>query len=74
MLFSPDNKRLPGGKSLNKRHKVFANGSIVIENVQKKTDQGTYNCEASNDKHMVKASVEVVVIGKKYKFPSSKIE
>ncbi|XP_025417900.1 Down syndrome cell adhesion molecule-like protein Dscam2 isoform X2 [Sipha flava] len=57
-----DNKRLPGGKSLNKRHKVFANGSIVIENVQKKGDQGTYNCEASNDKHVVKASVEVVVI------------
>ncbi|XP_060844386.1 cell adhesion molecule Dscam2-like isoform X2 [Rhopalosiphum padi] len=57
-----DNKRLPGGKLLNKRHKVFANGSIVIENVQKKTDQGTYYCEASNDKHVVRASVEVIVI------------
>ncbi|KAL4135375.1 hypothetical protein QTP88_006989 [Uroleucon formosanum] len=57
-----DNKRLPGGKLLNKRHKVFANGSIVIENVQKKTDQGTYYCEASNEKHVVRASVEVVVI------------
>lgn len=63
-MFLSDNKRLPGGKLLNKRHKVFANGSIVIENVQKKTDQGTYYCEASNDKHVVRASVEVIVIGK----------
>lgn len=63
-MFPSDNKRLPGGKLLNKRHKVFANGSIVIENVQKKTDQGTYYCEASNEKHVVRASVEVVVIGK----------
>lgn len=66
-FFTPscaDNKRLPGGKSLNKKHKVFANGSMVIENVQKKTDQGTYYCEASNEKHAVRASVDVTVIGK----------
>lgn len=59
-----DNKRLPGGKSLNKRHKVFGNGSMVVENVQKKTDQGIYYCEASNEKHVVRASVDVTVIGK----------
>lgn len=43
---------------------MFANGSIVIENLQKKTDQGTYHCEASNDKRVVKGSVDVTVIGK----------
>ncbi|VVC38056.1 Hypothetical protein CINCED_3A025894, partial [Cinara cedri] len=58
-----DNKKLLAGKSLNnKRYKVFTNGSILIENIQKKTDQGTYYCEASNDKNKVKASIEVTVI------------
>ncbi|XP_050438975.1 cell adhesion molecule Dscam2-like isoform X2 [Adelges cooleyi] len=57
-----DNKKLPGLKLTNKRYKVFNNGSIIIDNVQKKTDQGTYYCEASNDNHVAKASVEVVVI------------
>lgn len=49
---------------MNKRHKVFTNGTIIIDNVQKKTDQGIYYCEASNDKNMVRASVDVTVIGK----------
>ncbi|XP_050530510.1 cell adhesion molecule Dscam2-like isoform X2 [Daktulosphaira vitifoliae] len=57
-----DNKKLPGAKSTNKRYKVFANGSIIIDNIQKKTDQGMYFCEGSNDKHAVKASVDVNVI------------
>jgi hypothetical protein len=43
------------------------NGQLTIENVQKSTDGGTYNCTAWNKHNQTSfATVDVKVLGKNY--------
>lgn len=55
-----------GGVTLpvNRRQKVFANGTLVIESVQKQPDAGTYTCQARNNKKLSdRRDVEVYIMG-----------
>lgn len=56
-----------GGRVLpmNRRQQVFPNGTLIIENVQRSADQGTYTCVAKNDQGFsAKGNLEVQVMGK----------
>lgn len=58
-----------GGRVLpmNRRQQVFPNGTLIIENVQRSADQGTYTCVAKNDQGFsAKGNLEVQVMGKSY--------
>lgn len=60
-----------GGRVLpvNRRQQVFPNGTLIIENVQRSLDQGTYTCIAKNTQGFsAKGNLEVQVMGKRSKF------
>ncbi|XP_021925400.1 Down syndrome cell adhesion molecule-like protein Dscam2 isoform X4 [Zootermopsis nevadensis] len=44
ILWQKDGRRLP----LNRRQRVFPNGTLLLENVQSDPDRGIYRCTASN--------------------------
>ncbi|CAL8111483.1 unnamed protein product [Orchesella dallaii] len=44
VVWEKDNRVLP----INRRQAVFPNGTLIIENVQRASDQGTYTCVARN--------------------------
>lgn len=45
-----------------RRQKVFANGTLVIQQARQSEDQGTYTCQAVNrQKHTARRDVEVSV-------------
>ncbi|XP_035704480.1 Down syndrome cell adhesion molecule-like protein Dscam2 isoform X15 [Folsomia candida] len=44
VIWEKDNRVLP----INRRQSVFPNGTLVIDNVQRNMDQGTYTCVARN--------------------------
>lgn len=49
---------------INRRQKVYPNGTLVIEHTQRENDAGTYTCQAQNrQKHNARRDVEVMVLG-----------
>jgi Immunoglobulin I-set domain/Immunoglobulin domain len=57
----PDNRQLP----INRKQKVFPNGTLIIENVERNSDQATYTCVAKNvEGYIARGSLEVQVMGK----------
>lgn len=56
-----DNRALP----INRKQKVFPNGTLIIENVERNSDQATYTCVAKNaEGYSARGSLEVQVMGK----------
>ncbi|XP_069681625.1 cell adhesion molecule Dscam1 isoform X3 [Periplaneta americana] len=48
---------------MNRRQRVYSNGTLVIEHAQRQADAGTYTCQAQNrQKHTARRDVEVQVI------------
>lgn len=55
-----DGQTLP----LNRRQKVFPNGTLIVEQTQRGEDAGTYTCQASNrQRHAARREVEVQILG-----------
>lgn len=49
---------------VNRRQRVYANGTLVIEQAQRPADAGTYTCQAQNrQRNTARRDVEVQVIG-----------
>lgn len=49
---------------VNRRQRVYTNGTLVIEQAQRQADAGTYTCQAQNrQKNSARRDVEVQVIG-----------
>jgi hypothetical protein len=62
VIWEKDSRVLP----INRRQSVFPNGTMVIENVQRNMDQGTYTCVARNAQgYTSRGNLEVQVMGKK---------
>lgn len=56
-----DGRLLP----INRKQKVFPNGTLIIENVERSSDQATYVCVARNSQgYSARGSLEVQVMGK----------
>lgn len=56
-----DNRALP----INRKQKVFPNGTLIIENVERNSDQATYTCVAKNSEgYSARGALEVQVMGK----------
>ncbi|XP_050520783.1 cell adhesion molecule Dscam2 isoform X33 [Daktulosphaira vitifoliae] len=54
-----ENRQLP----INRKQKVFPNGTLIIENVERSSDQATYTCVAKNSQgHTAKGNLEVQVM------------
>lgn len=61
LILSLDNRALP----INRKQKVFPNGTLIIENVERNSDQATYTCVAKNQEgYSARGSLEVQVMGK----------
>lgn len=59
--FILDGQTLP----LNRRQKVFPNGTLIVEQTQRAEDAGTYTCQAMNrQRHNSRRDVEVQILGK----------
>lgn len=55
-----DGQTLP----VNRRQRVYTNGTLIIEQIQRQEDAGTYTCQAQNrQRHSARRDVEVQVIG-----------
>lgn len=64
--FFSDNRALP----INRKQKVFPNGTLIIENVERNSDQATYTCVAKNaEGYSARGSLEVQVMGKFFMYP-----
>lgn len=49
---------------INRKQRVYANGTLVVELTQKGVDDGTYTCQAQNrQRNLARRDVEVQVIG-----------
>ncbi|XP_052129300.1 cell adhesion molecule Dscam2-like isoform X2 [Frankliniella occidentalis] len=60
-----DGRTLP----INRKQKVFPNGTLIIENVERQSDQATYTCVVQNEQgFLVKGNLEVAVMGKLKEF------
>ncbi|VVC97977.1 unnamed protein product [Leptidea sinapis] len=54
-----DGQTLP----LNRRQKVFPNGTLIVEQTQRSEDAGTYTCQATNrQRHVARREVEVQIL------------
>lgn len=61
IIWERDGRKLP----FNMKHRVFANGTLIIENVERASDQAVYVCVAKNAQgYSAKGSLEVQVMGK----------
>ena len=61
IIWEKDNRVLP----INRRQRVYPNGTLVIENVQRASDQGTYTCVARNSQgYTSRGNLELQVMGK----------
>lgn len=59
-FFRVDGRVLP----INRKQKVFKNGTLIIENVERSSDQATYVCVAKNAQgYSARGSLEVQVMG-----------
>lgn len=58
-FFFLDGTKLP----VNLRQKVYSNGTLTIEEVQRQTDAGTYTCQAKNHHgHLSRRDVEIQIL------------
>lgn len=61
IVWERDNRPLP----INRKQKVFPNGTLIIENVERNSDQAKYTCVAKNaEGYSARGSLEVQVMGK----------
>ena len=61
IAWEKDGRQLP----FNDRQTVFANGTLVISNVQRKEDAATYTCVARNDEgYSARSDLQVTVMGR----------
>lgn len=61
IIWERDGRQLP----INRKQRVFPNGTLIIENVERASDQATYVCVAKNSQgYSAKGSLEVQVMGK----------
>lgn len=61
IVWERDGRVLP----INRKQKVFANGTLIIENVERMSDQATYTCVArSAQGYSARGTLEVQVMGK----------
>ncbi|XP_062698632.1 cell adhesion molecule Dscam2 isoform X41 [Aedes albopictus] len=59
IVWERDNRQLP----INRKQKVFPNGTLIIENVERNSDQATYTCVAKNSEgYTARGTLEVVVM------------
>lgn len=59
-MISADGQTLP----LNRRQRVFPNGTLVVEQTQRAEDAGTYTCQAANrQRHAARRDVELQILG-----------
>ncbi|CAH2076517.1 unnamed protein product, partial [Iphiclides podalirius] len=59
IVWERDNRVLP----INRKQKVFPNGTLVIENVERMSDQATYTCVAKNSQgYTAKGTLELQVM------------
>ncbi|XP_022815096.1 Down syndrome cell adhesion molecule-like protein Dscam2 isoform X14 [Spodoptera litura] len=59
IVWERDNRVLP----INRKQKVFPNGTLVIENVERMSDEATYTCVAKNSQgYTAKGTLEVQVM------------
>lgn len=65
IVWERDNRPLP----INRKQKVFPNGTLIIENVERNSDQATYTCVAKNSEgYSARGSIEIQVMGKSENF------
>lgn len=65
VLLFLDGRLLP----INRKQKVFPNGTLIIENVERASDQATYVCVAKNSQgYSARGSLEVQVMGEFFHF------
>lgn len=69
IVWERENRLLP----INRKQKVFPNGTLIIENVDRNQDQATYTCVAKNaEGYSARGSLEVEIMGElKLFFPVS---
>lgn len=61
IVWERENRVLP----INRKQKVFPNGTLIIENVERNSDQATYTCVAKNaEGYSARGSIEVEIMGK----------
>lgn len=61
IVWERDTRVLP----INRKQKVFPNGTLIIENVERMSDQATYTCVARNAQgYSARGTLEVQVMGK----------
>ena len=61
IVWERENRLLP----INRKQKVFPNGTLIIENVDRNQDQATYTCVAKNaEGYSARGSIEVEIMGK----------
>ncbi|CAM6032092.1 unnamed protein product, partial [Sphagnum compactum] len=59
IVWERDNRPLP----INRKQKVFPNGTLIIENVERNSDQATYTCVAKNSEgYSARGSIEIQVM------------
>ncbi|XP_035788181.1 Down syndrome cell adhesion molecule-like protein Dscam2 isoform X37 [Anopheles albimanus] len=59
IVWERDNRQLP----INRKQKVFPNGTLIIENVERNSDQATYTCVAKNaEGYTARGTLEVQVM------------
>ena len=60
IIWERDGRALP----INRKQKVFPNGTLIIENVERSSDQATYTCVARNAQgYSARGSLDVKVMG-----------
>ncbi|XP_061517335.1 cell adhesion molecule Dscam2 isoform X8 [Anopheles gambiae] len=68
IVWERDNRQLP----INRKQKVFPNGTLIIENVERNSDQATYTCVAKNSEgYTARGTLEVQVMVLPKIFPFS---
>ncbi|XP_050081262.1 cell adhesion molecule Dscam2 isoform X16 [Anopheles maculipalpis] len=68
IVWERDNRQLP----INRKQKVFPNGTLIIENVERNSDQATYTCVAKNSEgYTARGTLEVQVMVVPKIFPFS---
>ncbi|XP_035788145.1 Down syndrome cell adhesion molecule-like protein Dscam2 isoform X5 [Anopheles albimanus] len=68
IVWERDNRQLP----INRKQKVFPNGTLIIENVERNSDQATYTCVAKNaEGYTARGTLEVQVMVLPKIFPFS---
>uniref|UniRef100_A0A336L235 CSON014681 protein n=1 Tax=Culicoides sonorensis TaxID=179676 RepID=A0A336L235_CULSO len=59
IVWERDNRPLP----INRKQKVFPNGTLIIENVERNSDQATYTCVAKNSEgYSARGAIEIQVM------------